>query len=40
MPKIELVWYSWALPLSVSCIAREMVIVHVGPVRFVWGDRN
>jgi hypothetical protein len=40
MPSVEVVWYSWALPLSVSWLGREVLIVHAGPVRFVWGHRK
>lgn len=40
MPSVEIVWYSWALPLAVSWLGREVLIVHVGPVRLVWGQRE
>lgn len=40
MPAIEAAWSSWALPLCVSWVGREILIVHIGPLRLVWGDRN
>ena len=40
MPAIEVTWYSWALPLAVTSLGREMLIIHIGPLRLVWGDRS